>query len=90
MPTCLSVPSPSNRVVRAISSARSAALSALQLDLGLAEPHASLGMISFFTDWDGAAAEQEFQRALALHSPTTPPLIIGDALDLAGGDGSHE
>jgi DNA-binding winged helix-turn-helix (wHTH) protein/tetratricopeptide (TPR) repeat protein len=48
------------------SSARSAALSAMHLDPTLAEPHASLGMISFYTDWDARAAEQEFQRAIAL------------------------
>jgi DNA-binding winged helix-turn-helix (wHTH) protein/tetratricopeptide (TPR) repeat protein len=48
------------------SSARSAALSAVHLDPTLAEPHASLGMISFYTDWDAPAAEQEFQRAIAL------------------------
>jgi DNA-binding winged helix-turn-helix (wHTH) protein/tetratricopeptide (TPR) repeat protein len=67
---------------QAISSARSAALSALQLDPGLAEPHASLGMISFFTDWDGAAAEQEFQRALALQ-PNYATAHHWYALDLA-------
>ncbi len=65
-----------------ISSARSAALSALQLDPGLAEPHASLGMISFFTDWDGGAAEQEFQRALALQ-PNYATAHHWYALDLA-------
>jgi DNA-binding winged helix-turn-helix (wHTH) protein/tetratricopeptide (TPR) repeat protein len=67
---------------QAISSARSAALSALQLDPGLAEPHASLGMISFFTDWDGSAAEQEFQRALALQ-PNYATAHHWYALDLA-------
>jgi len=67
---------------QAISAARSAALSALQLDPGLAEPHASLGMISFFTDWDGAAAEQEFQRALALQ-PNYATAHHWYALDLA-------
>jgi DNA-binding winged helix-turn-helix (wHTH) protein/tetratricopeptide (TPR) repeat protein len=67
---------------QANSSARSAALSALQLDSGLAEPHASLGMISFFTDWNGAAAEQEFQRALALQ-PNYATAHHWYALDLA-------
>jgi DNA-binding winged helix-turn-helix (wHTH) protein/TolB-like protein/Flp pilus assembly protein TadD len=67
---------------QAISSARTAALSAIQLDSGLAEPHASLGMISFFTDWDGAAAEQEFQRALALE-PNYATAHHWYALDLA-------
>ncbi len=67
---------------QAISSARTAALSAIQLDSGLAEPHAALGMISFFTDWDGAAAEQEFQRALALE-PNYATAHHWYALDLA-------
>jgi DNA-binding winged helix-turn-helix (wHTH) protein/tetratricopeptide (TPR) repeat protein len=67
---------------QAISSARTAALSAIQLDSGLAEPHAALGMISFFTDWDSAAAEQEFQRALALE-PNYATAHHWYALDLA-------
>jgi DNA-binding winged helix-turn-helix (wHTH) protein/tetratricopeptide (TPR) repeat protein len=46
--------------------ARSAALSAIQLDPTLAEPHASLGMILFFTDWNLHAAESEFERSIAL------------------------
>jgi DNA-binding winged helix-turn-helix (wHTH) protein/tetratricopeptide (TPR) repeat protein len=46
--------------------ARSAALSAIHLDPTLAEPHASLGMIYFFTDWNLAAAQKEFERAIAL------------------------
>ena len=46
--------------------ARSAALSAIQLDPTLAEPHASLGMIYFFTDWNLAAAQKEFERSIAL------------------------
>lgn len=48
------------------SSARSSALSAVHLDPTLAEPHASLAMIYFYADWDAPAAEQEFQRAIAL------------------------
>jgi len=51
----------------AIPDARAAALSAIQLDPTLAEPHASLGMIYFFTDWNGPAAEGEFERAIALN-----------------------
>jgi DNA-binding winged helix-turn-helix (wHTH) protein/Flp pilus assembly protein TadD/TolB-like protein len=52
--------------------ARSAALSAIQLDPTLAEPHASLGMIYFFTDWNFTAAEQQFEQAIRLnpHYPT--------------------
>jgi DNA-binding winged helix-turn-helix (wHTH) protein/tetratricopeptide (TPR) repeat protein/TolB-like protein len=46
--------------------ARSAALSAIHLDPTLAEPHASLGMVLFFTDWNLHAAESEFERAISL------------------------
>ncbi|MES2393538.1 MAG: winged helix-turn-helix domain-containing protein [Acidobacteriota bacterium] len=62
--------------------ARSAALSAIQLDPTLAEPHASLGMIEFFTDWNLPGAEVEFERALRLN----PNYATGHhwyALDLA-------
>jgi DNA-binding winged helix-turn-helix (wHTH) protein/tetratricopeptide (TPR) repeat protein len=62
--------------------ARSAALSAIQLDPTLAEPHASLGMIEFFTDWNLPGAELEFERALRLN----PNYATGHhwyALDLA-------
>lgn len=47
--------------------ARSAALSAIQLDPTLAEPHASLGMILFFTDWNLPGAEREFEKAIELN-----------------------
>ena len=47
--------------------ARSAALSAIQLDPTLAEPHASLGMIYFFTDWNLNAADREFERSIQLN-----------------------
>jgi DNA-binding winged helix-turn-helix (wHTH) protein/TolB-like protein/Tfp pilus assembly protein PilF len=47
--------------------ARSAALSAIQIDPTLAEPHASLGMIYFFTDWNLLAARQEFEVAIRLN-----------------------
>ncbi|HEV8238711.1 MAG TPA: protein kinase [Thermoanaerobaculia bacterium] len=46
--------------------ARAAARRALELDPALAEAHASLGFISFYYEWDWAAAEAEFQRALEL------------------------
>ncbi|HKY42814.1 MAG TPA: protein kinase [Pyrinomonadaceae bacterium] len=47
--------------------AREAAVKALQLDPSLAEPHATLAMVSFAFDWDWNAAEQEFKRALDLN-----------------------
>ena len=46
--------------------ARAAALGALALNPQLAQPHAALGMASFFADWDTLAAEKEFQKAIAL------------------------
>ena len=62
--------------------ARSAALSAIQLDPTLAEPHASLGMIYFFTDWNLMAAEKEFERAIRLN-PKYATAHHWYALDLA-------
>lgn len=48
----------------AFSKARSAAEKALQLDPAAAEPHASLGYIKLYYDWDFAGAEQELRRAV--------------------------
>jgi DNA-binding winged helix-turn-helix (wHTH) protein/tetratricopeptide (TPR) repeat protein len=47
--------------------AKAAALKALQLDDSLAEPHASLGIVYFYYEWNWSKAEQEFQRAIALN-----------------------
>src|SRR5260370_10681740 len=66
----------------ATADARAAALSAIQLDPTLAEPHASLGMIYFFTDWNGKAAEEEFERSIALN-PNYATAHHWYALDLA-------
>jgi len=57
-------------------------LSAIQLDPTLAEPHASLGMIYFFTDWNGKAAEKEFEHSIALN-PNYATAHHWYALDLA-------
>ena len=46
--------------------AREAALRALDLDPGLAEAHASLGIVRFFHEWDWPAAEDDLKRALEL------------------------
>lgn len=62
--------------------ARSAALSAIHLDPTLAEPHASLGMIYFFTDWNLQAAEREFEQAIRLN-PNYATAHHWYALDLA-------
>ena len=51
----------------AFSKAKEAALKAIELDETLAEAHASLGFVHFHYDWDWAAAEKQFKRALALN-----------------------
>ncbi len=48
------------------SKARDAANKALRLDEQLAEAHNSLALIKMYFDWDYAAAEVEFKRAIAL------------------------
>src|SRR6266576_3308650 len=51
----------------AFSKAKEAALKAIELDETLAEAHAALGFVHFHYDWDWAAAEKEFKRALTLN-----------------------
>jgi len=46
--------------------AKAAALKALQIDGTLAEAHTSLAMVHLLYDWDLAASEKEFRRALEL------------------------
>ncbi len=46
--------------------AKRAALKALEIDDTLAEAHTSLAFVRMFYDWDWAAAEEEFKRALEL------------------------
>jgi DNA-binding winged helix-turn-helix (wHTH) protein len=50
----------------AFPAARSHAMKALELDPSLAEPHASLGFVKLYFDWDWSGAEVEFKRAVAL------------------------
>jgi Tfp pilus assembly protein PilF len=47
--------------------AKEAALRALAIDNAVGEAHASLAYIAFFYDWDWAAAEKGFKRALELN-----------------------
>jgi serine/threonine-protein kinase len=47
--------------------ARAAAQKALQIDDDLAEAHMVLGWTAFSYDWDWAAAEKEFRRAIQLN-----------------------
>jgi TolB-like protein/Tfp pilus assembly protein PilF len=51
----------------AFSHAKAAALRAVELDDDLAEPHASLAFIAETYEWDWAAAEREYKRALELN-----------------------
>ncbi len=46
--------------------AKDMALKALELDPNLSDAHLELALIHFYADWDWAAADQEFKRALAL------------------------
>jgi serine/threonine-protein kinase len=50
----------------AMPRAKASALEALRLDPGLPEGHTWLGVVRFLFDWDWAAAEREFRRALQL------------------------
>ncbi len=51
----------------AFPQARTAAEKALSMNNGLADAHATLGLIYFYYDWDGPAAENEFRRALDIN-----------------------
>jgi tetratricopeptide (TPR) repeat protein len=50
-----------------IARAKAAASQALEIDETLAEPHATLGYVKFWYDWDFAGAESEFLRAIELN-----------------------
>lgn len=47
--------------------AKEAAINALELEPSLAEAHTSLAFQAFLFDWDWAAAEERFRRAIALN-----------------------
>jgi TolB-like protein/DNA-binding winged helix-turn-helix (wHTH) protein/Tfp pilus assembly protein PilF len=51
---------------QAMPEAKAAALKALQIDDTLAEAHTSLAMVHFLYEWDLAASEKEFRRAIDL------------------------
>ena len=51
---------------QAMPEAKAAALEALQIDGTLAEAHASLAMVQLLYDWDLAASEKAFRRAIEL------------------------
>ncbi len=68
--------------------AKAAALKALELDDALGEAHCSLGFFHLLYDWDFAAAEREYKRALAL-SPNYPNAHDGYGFFLKA-TGQHE
>ena len=51
----------------AFQRAKAAATKAIELDDSLGEAHTSLGFVLDLYDWDWAAAEREYQRAIALN-----------------------
>lgn len=51
--------------------AKTYAAKAIELDPTLAEPHATMGFVTWLLDWDKAAAEKEFLRAIELN-PSYP------------------
>jgi serine/threonine-protein kinase len=57
---------------QAFPKAKAAASRALELEPSLGEAHATFAYIAFTYDWDGAVAEREYLRAIAL-SPNHPP-----------------
>jgi serine/threonine-protein kinase len=52
--------------VEAITEAKAAAITALEIDDSLAEAHVAVGNIKLLLDWDWAAADREFKRAIQL------------------------
>ena len=53
--------------IEALPKAKAAALKSIELDGSLAEPHVSLGHVSYFYDRDWVTAEREFKRAIELN-----------------------
>jgi DNA-binding winged helix-turn-helix (wHTH) protein/TolB-like protein/Flp pilus assembly protein TadD len=49
----------------AFPEAKKAALKALEIDRSLGDAYTTLGFVSFYYEWDGAAADREFSKALA-------------------------
>jgi len=56
---------------QAMPEAKAAALKALEIDGTLAEAHSSLAQVRLLYDWDPAASEKEFKRALDLNPDYT-------------------
>jgi TolB-like protein/DNA-binding winged helix-turn-helix (wHTH) protein/Tfp pilus assembly protein PilF len=66
----------------AMNNARSIARKALELDHGMAEAHTSLAFVLMHYDWDFAAAEKEYLRAIDLN-PNYPTAHQWYAINLA-------
>jgi DNA-binding winged helix-turn-helix (wHTH) protein len=56
----------------AFTAARRHATKALEMDATLAEPHATLGLVKLYFEWDWPGADAEFQRAIALDTDYAP------------------
>jgi tetratricopeptide (TPR) repeat protein len=56
----------------AFPAARRHATKAIELDARLAEPHASLGLVKMYFEWDWLGADVEFKRAIALDRDYAP------------------
>jgi serine/threonine protein kinase/tetratricopeptide (TPR) repeat protein len=68
-----------------IAWARGAATKALEIDETLAEPHATLGFVKFWYDWDFTGAESEFRQAIKLNPDyATARHWYGEFLGLMG------
>jgi serine/threonine-protein kinase len=68
-----------------IGRAKATAIKALEIDQTLAEPHASLGYVKFWYDWDFEGAEREFRRAIELNPDYgTAHHWYGEALGMMG------
>ncbi|PYS99694.1 MAG: hypothetical protein DMF63_10235 [Acidobacteria bacterium] len=55
------------RAIETMPKAKLYAMKSIELDPTLAEPHAALGLATWFNDWDKPGAEKEFQRAIELN-----------------------
>jgi TolB-like protein/Flp pilus assembly protein TadD len=68
-----------------IARAKAAATKALEINDTLAEPHATLGFVKFWYDWDFAGSESEFRRAIKLNPDyATAHHWYGESLGLMG------
>jgi TolB-like protein/Tfp pilus assembly protein PilF len=68
-----------------IARAKAAATKALEIDETLAAPHATLGYVKFWYDWDFVGAESEFRRAIQLDPDyATAHHWYGESLGLLG------